>query len=938
MAVTVASDTPLQGDETVSWAAYHASKQSIPEEPECSVTLTSLLPLFYDQAKSVAMIRHSMDVIKTAVANLNPGQIPVLTVDQPLYTLAKQIQWRWPETHGEDHFVILFGGLHIEIAALKTLGDLLDSSGWTGALVQAGVTTAGTADSFLKAAHVTRTRRAHQVTASSLYLLLQEAFSQGANEGQDLEDWCTERVQASPQFHFWWIILQLELTVLIYVRSVREGNFLLYIDALSKIVPWFFALGHTNYARWIPVHLRDMVTLATKHPSVYTQFLAGNFTVKKTTHAFSAMAIDQAHEQNNALVKGDGGAVGLTENPAALRRWMVSGPEMARVIAEFQATSETKKADHKHHEQTKHTQVAFARDVRSLTKVIGEMGNPFCDDSKDLLVLDSRDLADPAVINTVREIEKLGQEQHHSYVHERLVNQTKPITDTIKRNNLPLFSRPPVRIKSRTQLQVSSLKNDCSLFSRLFIASQIRDGDLDEFFAHENQACPPALSHMGKMRLGTKSDLVGCLEDLVRPQENAATAAAAASPAVEVIILDGAAIINMLPPGRAKTFNDYASQVFLPYITSQLQHTSRVDIVWDEYLTDSLKAGTRKKRGKGIRRRVEPSSSIPGNWQTFLRTDENKMELFDFLATRIATTDTDKQVISTHHKDVVCTQARDVAGLAPCSHEEADTRMLLHVEDAVRQGYRKVSIRTVDTDVVVLAVTAAGRLDIDELWVAFGTGKNFRFLAAHEMAVALGPNKCRGLPFFHALTGCDTVSSFGGRGKKKAWETWKACDEVTDITAAFCALAASPTSSAIDDHMDALEHFVVLLYDRNSSQEHVNECRKHLFTQTGRSIDGLPPTREALKQHIKRAAYQAGYCWGQMMVSTPELPSPSDWGWVHTDNGWDIYWTTLPEATEACRQLLRCGCKKECRGQCKCAKAALQCTALCHCGGECTRE
>ena len=262
--------------------------------------------------------------------------------------------------------------------------------------------------------------------------------------------------------------------------------------------------------------------------------------------------------------------------------------------------------------------------------------------------------------------------------------------------------------------------------------------------------------------------------------------------------------------------------------------------------------------------------------------------------------------------------------------------MLLHVEDAVRQGYSKVSIRTVDTDVVVLAVTAAGRLDIDELWVAFGTGNNFRFLAAHEMAAALGPNKCQGLPFFHAVTGCDTVSSFGGRGKKKAWETWKACDEVTDITAAFCALAASPTSSAIDDHMDALERFVVLLYDRTSGLEHVNECHKHLFTQTGRSIDALPPTREALKQHIKRAAYQAGYCWSQMMVSTPELPSPSDWGWVHTDNGWDVYWTTLPEATDACRQLLRSGCKKGCRRQCKCAKAALQCTALCHCGGECT--
>lgn len=604
---------------------------------------------------------------------------------------------------------------------------------------------------------------------------------------------------------------------------------------------------------------------------------------------------------------------------------------MARLISEFQATTDKrlKKTELKHHEQTKHMQVAFARDVKALTRVIGEMGNPFCEDSKDLLVLDSRDVADPAVINTLHQIEKLGQEQYDTYVNERLVHQIKPITDPIKRNNLPLFSRPPVREKSRTKLQVLSLKNDCSLFSRLFIASQTRDGDLDEFFAHENQACPPALSQMGRIRLGTKSDLVGCLEDLITPQENAA-----ASPSVEVMILDGAAIVNMLAPGNAKTFSEYATLVFLPYITSQLQHTSRVDIIWDEYFPDSLKADTRKKRGKGTRRRVEPSSSIPGNWQAFLRIDENKMELFAFLSTRIATVETEKQIISTNHKDVLCTQTRDVAGLAPCSHEEADTRILLHVQDAVRQGYTKVSIRTVDTDVVILAVAAVGHLDIDELWVAFATGKNFRYLAAHEMAVALGPNKCRGLPFFHAFTGCDTVSCFSGRGKKTAWQTWKACDEVTS---AFCALAATPTISTVNDYMDPLERFVVLLYDRTSSQEHVNETRKHLFTQSGRSIEAIPPTREALRQHIKRAAYQAGFCWGQMMICTPDLPSPSEWGWVQSDNGWKIYWTTLPEATEACRQLITCGCKKGCRGQCKCVKASLQCTALCHCIGECTQ-
>ena len=103
---------------------------------------------------------------------------------------------------------------------------------------------------------------------------------------------------------------------------------------------------------------------------MYTEFLDGNFTVKKTARPFSAIAIDHAHEQNTA-VKGEGGAVGLTENPSALRRWMVCSPEMARIIGEFESSMDTnQKANLWHHEHNTHTQQAFYRDVKSLTDVI----------------------------------------------------------------------------------------------------------------------------------------------------------------------------------------------------------------------------------------------------------------------------------------------------------------------------------------------------------------------------------------------------------------------------------------------------------------------------------------------------------------------------------------------------------------------------------------
>ena len=234
---------------------------------------------------------------------------------------------------------------------------------------------------------------------------------------------------------------------------------------------------------------------------------------------FSGIAIDQAHEQNNASVKGDCGAVGLTENSAALRRWMVSGPEMARLIGEFEvSTKNKKKTDFRHHEQRNHAQMTFGRDITSLTDAIEEMVNPFAENSKDLLVLDSRDLADLTVIDMLRQAKSLGQEEYDTYVNERLVNQTKLITDPIKRNKLPLFSRPPVRENSRAQLQLSSLKNDCSLFSRLYIASQIRSGDLDLFVQHENQAYIHLLYHKWG-NCGQEQSLVGCLEDLVPTQD-----------------------------------------------------------------------------------------------------------------------------------------------------------------------------------------------------------------------------------------------------------------------------------------------------------------------------------------------------------------------------------------------------------------------------------
>ena len=185
-----------------------------------------------------------------------------------------------------------------------------------------------------------------------------------------------------------------------------------------------------------------------------------------------------------------------------------------------------------------------------------------------------------------------------------------------------------------------------------------------------------------------------------------------------------------------------------------------MDLVWDHYAkTGCLKATARSNRGKGICRHVTANGYLPGNWHDFLRVNDNKEELFCFLSRQVIEfiRVPGKQPVATVGEQVIAVpHYEDMTYLTPCNHEEADSRMMLHAAAAMKCGHRKILIRTVYTDVVVHAVWIAQECHelIDELWLAFGTGKNIRYIAAHEILACLGPEKSKSLPVFHASTGC----------------------------------------------------------------------------------------------------------------------------------------------------------------------------------------
>lgn len=117
----------LEEKEYLSWSAYFASVQQSVLRPNA---ITSLLPLFEENAHTMAMIQHAMKTVKDSTKHLNPRQTPVIAMDQPLYALAKQIQWNNKEEFGEDKYMVMMGGLHIEMATLKMIGHWLSDSGW----------------------------------------------------------------------------------------------------------------------------------------------------------------------------------------------------------------------------------------------------------------------------------------------------------------------------------------------------------------------------------------------------------------------------------------------------------------------------------------------------------------------------------------------------------------------------------------------------------------------------------------------------------------------------------------------------------------------------------------------------------------------------------------------------------------------------------------
>lgn len=187
------------------------------------------------------------------------------------------------------------------------------------------------------------------------------------------------------------------------------------------------------------------------------------------------------------------------------------------------------------------------------------------------------------------------------------------------------------------------------------------------------------------------------------------------------------------------------------------------------YLADSLKALTQQRRGSGIRYQVTGITTVPNNWVQFLQETNNKKELFAFLFEIVMqAVQSDGELYVTDEENLLSYPvATDVETLSTCQHEEADTRIIIHAFDATSKGSKNI----IKGHMILMLLYLPWHILIIGLisyLLLLVKGKNFHYIPAHDIVVSIGIAKSESLLVFHEFTGCDTASSFCGKGRKSA--------------------------------------------------------------------------------------------------------------------------------------------------------------------------
>ena len=404
-------------------------------------------------------------------------------------------------------------------------------------------------------------------------------------------------------------------------------------------------------------------------------------------------------------------------------------------------------------------------------------------------------------------------------------------------------------------------------------------------------------------------------------------------------------MFRKLSNASVENFYEFAV-VFCHHVVRLVTGFRRLDVIFDRYFKNCLKAQSREGSVSGGTRLVSDDVSFPQNFlHSFLGNSENKNDLGIFLASKLVSIHRD---VGTPHLQV-CVTYNDIIISLPqmgpsvfeikSTSEEADQKIVRHALHCITSHHTDIEIQSIILLLayIVLQMDSSNNITVNVFFkLVTPTPKWYNVVS---LINELGTDICKGFPFFYAFTGCDSVSSFNGKGKCTFWDQWKRSEMKDDMTRTFIKLSNMPGSIDNDD-IYVLETLVKSVYFRgmkNLNEKSLNELRKVQFIQsTSNDMKKLAPSSDALYMHSLRATHTAGFEWVECLHNVV-LPDPSVRGYIMKNDIYVPKWLRNPPTFVLATFLQTCKYKTATCKSCKCAQLKIPCLPLCHCNRQCKR-
>lgn len=883
-----------------------------------------------------------------------------LWADEGVYCIAKEIQLIKPDMFG--NIFLGLGGFHMEKIVLACLGSYLEPSGIFSALVETECYGTDVIKTVMSGSHYTRARTAHSLIHETLMSMLLEAFLSKYPERQvelqglkvksgalTSEDWkiaqevaeCSgiqsafdayldERAALSQSFKYWKTYMSdLFPVIRDLTNSLRSGDWGLYLSALERAVSLFFFFGRTNYCRWTPLFLQDCYQLKESFPLLYESYNNGGFVVN-TTKQGSGVPFDQALEQHyNRPAKVSGGIIGVTRKKDAVALWAIIKHKKDQYVDYLKVKDEDQGELSLHHDFNPHAVTSIVTMVGELKEYLLKVCNPLKDQAKLKNVITGEVVTDVDVSKLVSCM-KEGDTAYTKFVDDRMKNRSLSIHSTINRIKYTCLKKTSSTVEVKADVKGETIK------ALMFIEYGCHRGfTMDELLQHEltNSAFflvdrDGFLRKSVKSQLGTELLKLCPLVDKRGPET---------SPPTHAMVIDFMALVRKVPLKKldppVKTFHDFATTL-MSMITNASQNSDEIHVVFDTYREDSIKNTERSRRGRNkemiVLDVVSPNQNVPVRLENFWSSSTSKTAFQDFFVEWLGANYHGTKLLYLG----IFPQAWVVSarGALPfpqlnCTHEEADDRMLFHIQNilSTRSGPTSITVSTGDTDVFVCLlyhITVNWRdLGLKELWLIRNTGVKRSILPLHNICTALGDEVTRCLPALHALTGCDTTS------------------KVSTKAAAVKAITKPERSSLIlnfdnkpltNDAVQMAEMFLVKCLKPSTELESFNELRVDALSSNAMKMDfeKTPCTSVNARKHIQRAYYQQQF-WIQAPFEDASVTMKAEsYGFVR-NNG-----VLVPEIVISKPEDLPdpCTCGKCARKNgCPCRIVGIRCCKYCKC-------